>query len=205
MMNCVVDQSQQHLPVRVYHESAVLKDMLFVWGGWTGSRGKHHSRLNLYSVNMLTGQWREYSVNSPVIPPPCDRASSAIIGNTIYSFGGEIIRSPYKTSDELYKMNLDEMKWKKVETTGTKPEGRRGAGMCSVNKKLVMMGGYGPLPSEKKHLQAEYKAGGIDESCRWNNELFEFDPQTGKSQWLVVLLGKKSYCWSFMVMLYCSL
>ena len=34
------------------------------------------------------------------------------------------------------------MKWKRVEAQGTKAGGRSAAGMCSVNGKLLLMGGY---------------------------------------------------------------
>ena len=164
----------------MYHESVVLKDRLYVWGGRTNTHGKYHSRLNIFSVNMLTEEWHQHKVTPPDTPPPCEGACSAAIGNTIYSYGGEIIRSPYKTSDELYKLNVDNIKWRRVEGRGTIPEGRSSAGMCTVNGKLLLMGGYGPLPSERKHPQADYKKGTKIEGHGWNNELFEFDPETGE-------------------------
>ena len=67
-----------------------------------------------------------------------------------------------------------------MEARGRKPQGRCGAGMCRVSGKLLLMGGYGPLPSQTaRHPQAQYKKGNL-ESHGWNNELFEFDPQTGE-------------------------
>lgn len=61
---------------------------------------------------------------------------------------------------------------------GLKPEGRYGAGMCCVKRKLLLMGGYGPFQSQVKHQQAQYKKKGNPEEG-WNNELFEFEPETG--------------------------
>ena len=159
----------------------MVKDRMFVWGGNAGHCGEYCSRLDMFSVNMLTGEWHQHSISPQDAPPPCDGACSAAIGSTIYSYGGEINFFPYTTSDELYKLNLEDMRWRRVETRGKKPEGRDSAGMCSVNGKLLLMGGYGPfsLSSQRKHPQAEYK-----ESDRvghgYNNELFEFDPQTGE-------------------------
>ena len=67
-----------------------------------------------------------------------------------------------------------------MEARGTTPEGRYGAGMCRLNGKLLLMGGFGPLPSQMaKHPQAQYKKLG-SEGCGWNNELFEFNPETGE-------------------------
>ena len=178
---CFVAQLlQQTPPARLYHDSIVLKDTMFVWGGHTGNPGQHHSRLDMFSVNMLTGEWHQHTVTPPDTPPPCQQACSAAIGNTIYSYGGLSRWSPFTTHVELYKLNLEEMRWRTAEDRGMKPERRYDAGMCCVNRKLLLMGGYGPLPSQMaKHPQAEYKPGFIGKGCGWNNELFEFDPQTG--------------------------
>ena len=56
-----------------------------------------------------------------------------------------------------------------------------------MNRKLLLMGGFGPLPSERKHPQAQYKsAGGELSHYGYNNELFEFDPQSGAKMFLVL-------------------
>ena len=130
---------------------------------------------------MLTGEWHQHTVAPPDTPPPCQRACSAAIGNTIYSYGGLISQLPVQICDELYKLNLDEMRWRRVEARGMKPQGRCEAGMCCVSGKLLLMGGYGPLPSQTaKHPQAQYKRSILGEGRGCNNELFEFDPQTGE-------------------------
>ena len=153
---------------------------MFVWGGNAGKLDQCHSLLDLFSVNMLTGEWHQHTVTPPDTPTPCQQACSAAIGYTIYSYGGLISWSPFRTCNELYKLNLEEMRWKRVEARGTTPEGRQGAGMCRLNGKLLLMGGYGPLPSQMaKHPQAQYKKDG-SEGCDWNNELFEFNPETGE-------------------------
>ena len=154
---------------------------MFVWGGNAGKLDQCHSLLDLFSVNMLTGEWHQHTITPPDTPTPCQQACSAAIGNTIYSYGGLISWSPFRTCDELYKLNLEEMRWRRVEARGTTPEGRLGAGMCCLNGKLLLVGGYGPLPSQMaKHPQAQYKKYGISEGRGWNNELFEFGPQTGE-------------------------
>ena len=150
---------------------------MLVWGGTTKD-GQHHSRLDMFKVNMLTGECHQHTVTPPDTPPPCERACSAAIGNTIYSYGGVNSWSPFRTCDELYKLNLEDMRWRTVETRGTKPQGRYAAGICSMNGKLVLMGGYSLLRSQTKHPQAQYKKG--IKGRGWNNELFEFDAQTGE-------------------------
>ena len=154
---------------------------MFVWGGQTINYGQHHSRLDLFSVNMLTGEWHQHTVTPPDTPTPCQEACSAAIGNTIYSYGGHISWSPFRTCDELYKLNLEEMRWTRVEARGTTPKGRYAAGMCCLNGKLLLMGGFGPLPSQMaKHPQAQYKKSDTRKGHGWNSKLFEFDPQTGE-------------------------
>ena len=163
---------------------------MFVWGGRTIEPDKHHPRLDMFSVSMLTGEWHQHTVTvtPPDTPTPCERACSAAIGNTIYSYGGVSRWKPFRAHDEMYKLNLEEMRWRKVETRGTKPKERCGAGMCRLNGKLLLMGGYGSLPSQSaKHPQAQYKKNKDIESRGWNNELFEFDPQTGQC------INKKGY------------
>ena len=142
---------------------------MFVWGGNAGLLGQYHSRLDMFSVNILTGEWCQHSVTARDAPPPCDAARCAAIGDTIYSYGGEIGWAPYRTSDELYKLNLEDMRWRMVKTRGTKPEGRSGAAMCSVNGKLLLMGGAASLLSQRKHPQAQYKEAQFHHGL--NNEL----------------------------------
>ena len=177
-INLIVAKSPQQVPpAAAFHESVVMKDILFVWGGRTDTLGQYHSHLHLFSVSLLNAEWRQHLVAPPELPAPCSGACSAAIGRTIFSYGGEISLLPFRTSNELYKLTIEDMRWKRVETRGSLPEGRHRAGMCSVNGKLLLMGGYGPLPSERRHPQAEYREGTTGEG--WNNELFEFDPQTG--------------------------
>ena len=162
----------------------MLNDRMFVWGG-TSEPLQYHSRLDMFNVNMLTGEWHQHTVTPPETPTPCQQACSAAIGNTIYSYGGltrKTLCGDYTFYDQLYKLNLKEMRWRTIEDTGTKPKGRCGAGMCSMNGKLLVMGGYGVLPSQvTKHRQAQYKKGGWGGKHNgWNNELYEVNPQTGE-------------------------
>ena len=153
---------------------------MFVWGGETKSRGVFHSRVNLFSVNMISGVWDAHTADAKDTPTPCQEACSAVVGNTIYSYGGLISVSPYRTLDELYKLNIEEMKWRRVEIEGTKPAGRSTAAMCCVNGKLIMMGGHGPMTSDRRHSQAEYKEDRSMRGYGWNNELWSFDGETGE-------------------------
>ena len=153
---------------------------MFVWGGASDSAGGFDYRVNLYSMNMISGVWdayTAYTADANDTPTPCRSACSAVVGNTIYSYGGLTSIAPRRTLDELYKLNIKEMRWRRVEIEGTKPAGRWGAAMCCVNGKLIMMGGHGPLMPDRRHLQAEYQR---DNDYCWNNELWSFDPETSE-------------------------
>jgi hypothetical protein len=63
------------------------------------------------------------------------------------------------------------MSWKKVGEKGIKPERRCGAGMCQMNERLLLMGGFGPF-TNKNHPQAQYKESGNNRGFAWNNEFF---------------------------------
>jgi hypothetical protein len=171
---------EERSPARAFHESILLNNKKFIWGGQNESLGLH-SRLELFSVNMLTGEWNEHNVTPPDTPPPSERSCSATIEDTIYSYGGRI-SAPMTMCDELYKLSLDEMRWRKVQGKGTKPLRLYAAGMCTVNDKLLLMGGYGPSSSKALPMFP------IDYT--WKNDLFEFYPET--EQWSPLhVLGPK--------------
>jgi hypothetical protein len=176
-------QSQlQSAPPRAFHESVVIRDKMFFWGGRQDHFGNmYHSHLDVFCVNMLTGKLHRHSVTPPDIPTPCQQACSAVVGNTIYSYGGRFRVFPSMACNELHKLDLDDMRWRKVEVRGMKPKGRYSAGMCQLKGNLMLMGGYGPVSSRKRHPQAQYGVGYNlgGESYKANNELFEFHPTTG--------------------------
>ena len=160
----------------------MLNDRLFIWGGRANSIFfPYHSSLNVFSVRMPTGEWCQQNVTTSDRSLPCENACSASIGNTIYSYGGKAGENAVHVYAELYKLNSEDMSWTIVKTRGLKPEGRCGAAMCSMNRKLLLMGGYGPLPSKRKHPQAQYKSdSSMIDRVGWNDELFEFEPLTGE-------------------------
>lgn len=155
-----------------------MEDRTLVWGG-ERRNGQFHSRLDIFSVDVLSGKWCQYPVTSTELLLPCKRACNAAIDNIVYAFGGVISFSPLKTCNDLYKLDLNELVWEKVECRGLKPIGRYGAGMCPVNGKLLLMGGYSKFP-QTKHPQAHYKEHRTNKGTGLNNELFEFDPLTGE-------------------------
>ena len=118
---------------------------------------------------MISGVWHAHTAHAKVKPTPCAGACNAVVGNTIYSYGGMNSVSPYRMVDELYKLNIEAMRWRRVEIEGTKPTVRCGAAMCCVNRKLIMMGGYGPMTSYRRHSQAEYKENTSTSSNGCNN------------------------------------
>jgi hypothetical protein len=137
---------------------------------------------------MLNGEWHKHTVTPTDAPTPCQDACSATIGNTIYSFGGY---SSGEYSDELFKLDLVEMSWKKVGEKGMNPESRWGARMCQVNEKLLLMGGYGPF-TNKKHPHAQYKEKRYEKGVGRNNEFFEFEPHTDCWSALSITASKPS-------------
>jgi N-acetylneuraminic acid mutarotase len=173
LVTIIGEGSMQAPTARAFHDSVRIDDRTFIWGG-RKSLGDYHSRLELFSVNMLNGKWHQQTVAPPDTPTPCEGACSAAIGNTIYSFGGWTSSG---ACDELYKLDLNEMRWRRVIGRGLKPERKHGAGMCTVEGKLLVMGGYGPMP-KARHPQAEYKEDSYDNGFGWTNELSEFDPHT---------------------------
>jgi hypothetical protein len=180
---------QEEPPSRSDHESLEVNNTMFIFGGrdstGTGDIVDFH---HLISIDMLTGERNQHTVTPSESESP-DLSSlwacSASIGNTLYTYGGLIKWYPVTYSDELHKLNLDEMRWRRIDVKGIKPEKRMAAAMCKVKERLLLMGGYGPWPSQTNpnpnHSQAQYKKNKDDTVNCYNNELYQYDPSTGET------------------------
>jgi hypothetical protein len=58
VLGAVGQSLQKEIPARSWHESVVLKDTMFIWGGRNSKKKDldYNSRLDVFSVNMLSGE-----------------------------------------------------------------------------------------------------------------------------------------------------
>lgn len=83
-------------------------------------------------------------------PPPLVGATTTILGDRLYVFGGRVIsrsRSASLTSD-LYELDLIRRHWSRLDATGDVPPPRYFHSMCPLgDTKMVCYGGMSPAPS----------------------------------------------------------
>ncbi|CAK7245652.1 MAG: hypothetical protein STHCBS139747_007237 [Sporothrix thermara] len=83
-------------------------------------------------------------------PHPLVGATTTILGDKLYVFGGRILsRSrPASLTSDLYELDLIRRHWTKLETTGDIPPPRYFHSMCALgDSKMVCYGGMSPQPS----------------------------------------------------------
>ncbi|KKK14346.1 regulatory protein [Aspergillus rambellii] len=85
-------------------------------------------------------------------PPPLVGATTTILGDKLYIFGGRILSKsrPHLTSD-IYELDLIRRHWSNIEATGDIPRPRYFHSVCALgDNKLVCYGGMSPLHSPPK-------------------------------------------------------
>lgn len=105
----------------------------------TGGSSQHLSGL-MCNVHRTTG--RE--------PPPLVGATTTILGDKLYVFGGRILSRthPILTAD-LYELDLIQRHWLKLKVTGDIPPPRYFHSVCALGEtKLVCYGGMSPAPGQ---------------------------------------------------------
>ncbi|KAG6005271.1 hypothetical protein E4U43_000615 [Claviceps pusilla] len=83
-------------------------------------------------------------------PPPLVGATTTILGDKLYVFGGRILsRSrPAPLTSDLYELDLISRHWTKLQTGGDVPPPRYFHSMCALgDTKMVCYGGMSPAPT----------------------------------------------------------
>ncbi|KAL3473455.1 hypothetical protein BJX99DRAFT_248990 [Aspergillus californicus] len=82
-------------------------------------------------------------------PPPLVGATTTILGDRLYVFGGRILSKhrPHLTSD-IYELDLIRRHWSRIEAAGDVPRPRYFHSVCALgDNKLVCYGGMSPIPN----------------------------------------------------------
>ncbi|KAL7796758.1 regulatory protein ral2 [Trichoderma ceciliae] len=109
-------------------------------GGPSQGSSAHLSGL-MCNVHRTTGQE----------PPPLVGATTTILGDSLYVFGGRILsRSrPAPLTSDLYELDLIRRHWTRLEVTGDVPPPRYFHSMCALGgTKMVCYGGMSPAPNQ---------------------------------------------------------
>ncbi|TQV98427.1 hypothetical protein V2A60_007831 [Cordyceps javanica] len=84
-------------------------------------------------------------------PPPLVGATTTILGDKLYVFGGRILSRtrPAPLTSDLYELDLIRRHWTKLDTSGEVPPPRYFHSMCALgDTKMVCYGGMSPSPNQ---------------------------------------------------------
>ncbi|KAL4804275.1 hypothetical protein BDV18DRAFT_153227 [Aspergillus unguis] len=118
------------------------------------SRARHrtpapHTAANPVNLSGLVCNVRRTSGREP---PPLVGATTTILGDKLYVFGGRILSKsrPHLTSD-IYELDLIRRHWTKIEASGDIPRPRYFHSVCALgDNKLVCYGGMSPISNPPK-------------------------------------------------------
>jgi len=130
---------------RSSHGVSIVGDTLYMFGGEHSAR--HPVNNTLYALDLGTpdSAWREVRVTGE-IPSPRFGHAQAVMGESIYIFGGRMgVAVDEKLLNDLYMLNTRTFVWTKVDQKGTLPCPRSFHKMVSAGGKLYVFGG---CPSE---------------------------------------------------------
>ena len=179
-----MERHQAYEPApRLYHVSfPAAKRLLYVWGGRTVDfeTGSEADEIKLRSCieqfNPVLEDWRQ--LNTAGTPHPgLDSAACVSDGENVFTYGGY---SGKGFEGVLSKLNLETLTWSQLspETAGG-PMRKAGCRLIIVQKKLILIGGYG-IPAGPIQPQATFVLNirSTDERG-WSNEIHEFNTSQG--------------------------
>lgn len=182
----------QPLP-RVGHDTTVVGDLVYLWGGWHKLVPKVHTsadKVKALSVvevyNLRTGEWSQLPTSG--VPPLgiAYHACTAIQEN-IYFFGGRCGHSGCH-HNSLHRLSTVTMKWKDLTPdvnccyAESGPMKKAQCGMVGFRVKnedfLLVFGGYGVLP-DNQPTEVTYVSKRGKPDYGWTNEAHIFTIQSG--------------------------
>ena len=124
--------------------------------------------------DLKTHKWSKQVVSGD-IPSQCRGSFHAVVGNTLYLFGGY---NENGFSNSLYALNLDTFKWSELDCQSCVPTPKFLGRMVAFGKRLVTFGGCGVGDKFNEDLGAEFlpdDSFGNFLGSGWNNALHEYN------------------------------
>lgn len=126
-------------PPRCDHACAVIGEKFYIMGGSGGEKLWYN---DLHVFDTVTLRWDAVNVHGHV---PHSRSLHTICAHNskdIYLFGGSNDKAKVTTPfDDLHKLSLSKLKWKKINCGGSGPERRLGHCAVLIYGQLVIFGG----------------------------------------------------------------
>ncbi|KAG5651610.1 hypothetical protein H0H81_008070 [Sphagnurus paluster] len=139
---------------RVGHASALVSNVLIVWGGDTKTDGKSKEKQDdgLYLLNLVSKEWTRVSVHGP---GPVGRYGHAVTmaGSRFIVFGGQVdgefLNEIFGGTDGQYHYNdtwafdLQTRQWSELQCIGFIPTPREGHAAAVIDDVIYVFGGRG--------------------------------------------------------------
>jgi N-acetylneuraminic acid mutarotase len=127
---------------RYYHTSAIIKDKLYIMGGWKADGGRSNLE-HLYCFNLRSKTWlpRVTLRETPFLETGISESCSIAIGEDIFTFGGrsELVES--SLLDSAFILNTNNMMVHNIHMDNC--TGRAGHCMIALgNARIMIIGGH---------------------------------------------------------------
>ncbi len=132
-------------PARTNHISITYSDKLYVFGGTNGLYWYN----DMWTFDPVTRLWTQLEC-SGYIPSPREGHSAALVGDTIYIFGGR--DSDGVDLGDLVAFKISSARWFVFGNMGVGPSARSGHALCTVGKRIYVVGGEGGSSSSLNGL-----------------------------------------------------
>lgn len=134
--------------------------------------------VEVYDLEVM--EWRQQQTYGSGFPVFGKGASSAVIGDYLYIFGG-LDDEDYR--NELCRLHLKDFRWQKLSRIGCFPSERSYGGMVAHGECLLVFGGLGKKPHEPSLKGAQTikddKLVGGEFCAEWTNSTHEYNTVTG--------------------------
>ena len=179
---------------RLDHVIGVWNNVTVVWGGI--KRGDGNGRWKFCDPETvychLDGIWMK-KITSGEVPPPTAGSVAGIIGDDMYVACGRtglldvsITFDMMQNSDTIYKLDLNEWMWTKLEPGGTKPLKSCGMASWVTGERLFLFGGSGDDKEGGEIYPTSLTTHSLQNDDRdrvINNQLVFYDSVTNHWHW----------------------
>jgi N-acetylneuraminic acid mutarotase len=140
----IIESDTKPSPRGAYAILDSVNDRFLLFGGFSLSNNNFYVYDDLWEFNLNSLSW---NLLAPIGEAPTNIGVATLvydsIRNRIVFFGGEAHNPPYEALDVTWSLELDSLKWNKIETNSDKPPARwaHGAIYDAIKDRMIIFGG----------------------------------------------------------------
>ena len=177
---------------RTNHVIGVWNNTVLIWGGWRSYGSKYWDPKIVHCY--LDGIWMKKRTRGEV-PPPMAGPAAGIIGDQLFVACGyagignraeddfTLPLSNMAVTDTLYKLDLNQWTWSKLEPGGTKPLKSWKMASWVSGERLFLFGGVGGDKIAGQTYPESLKTRKLNDVDVWSNQLVYYDSATNNWYW----------------------